>query len=148
MENLKLLSISLRLYYFPMVPQFSGGNFNDSFRDTYPYYRRQYNHDYIFFFHFDYLFYTFLLKCFHYKRLHVLLGIFCFLHINRWNKAPIPCILSKNFLFFLLKYLFILSFTFLSWGKSMLYSPGWPQSITSNSCWFCFIHSSGITGFI
>lgn len=50
MENLKLLSISLRLYYFPMVPQFSGGNFNDSFRDTYPYYRRQYNHDYIFFF--------------------------------------------------------------------------------------------------
>lgn len=111
MENLKLLSISLRLYYFPMVPQFSGGNFNDSFRDTYPYYRRQYNHDHIFFFHFDYLSYTFLLKCFHYKRLHVLLGIFCFLHINRWNKAPIPCILSKNFLFL---EIFIFSFIYIS----------------------------------
>lgn len=131
MENLKLLSISLRLYYFPMVPQFSGGNFNDSFRDTYPYYRRQYNHDYIFFFHFDYLSYTFLLKCFHYKRLHVLLGIFWFLHINRWNKAPIPCILSKNFLFFWNIYLFFHLHFFLEEKVCCTAQAGlrvWPQT--------------------
>lgn len=146
MENLKLLSISLRLYYFPMVPQFSGGNFNDSFRDTYPYYRRQYNHDYIFFF---ILIIYLILSCsnaFIIKGCMFFLVFFAFFILIDEIKHQYHAFYLK--IFFFLKYLFILSFTFLSWGKSMLYSPGWPQSMTSNSCWFCFIHSSGITGFI